>query len=359
MEDGQLCLGQQRYSVLITEEVPLDENVRKALGLEPCILEIGEEGLYLAEDDDNAAGARGFGGTDVPPGSAAGCASRRDRIRAVTPQRGTPVACRALQTNSGTLTRALSMTEGAQPNRVKRGEAPEAPEAPYLRVSWVRKEGVDLFLMVNEGEAEIRCMITPAARGAAEWWDPWTGRTEQAVADREGRFALLLPRRGSLILCVDPDGATASAEAAVPPFALPEYPQIHALARQNWRVTPLAGEASSFTLTADADGRLPSWTEQPGLARYSGWMAYETELSLPRDALLTLGDTRAMSRLFLDGQEAGMCMWSPHQYPIPAGRHALRLEICNTLANAYEGKPLPSGLMGPVTLQQEDGEESL
>ena len=64
-----------------------------------------------------------------------------------------------------------------------------------------------------------------------------------------------------------------------------------------------------------------------------------------------------MSRLFLDGKEAGMCMWSPHQYPIPAGTHALRLEICNTLANAYEGKPLPSGMMGPVALRMGDGAE--
>ena len=86
-------------------------------------------------------------------------------------------------------------------------------------------------------------------------------------------------------------------------------------------------------------------------------MAYETEVSLPQDALLTLGETHAMSRLFLDGQEAGMCMWSPHQYPIPAGRHSLHLEICNTLANAYEGTPLPSGLMGPVALRESRGAE--
>ena len=351
VEDGQLCLGQQRYNVLITEDVPLDETVRKALGLEPCLLAIGEEGLYLAEDDDNAADARGFGGTAVPPGSAADSASRRDRIRAVTPQRGAPVARRALKTSSGTVTRACSMTEGAQLNRAKRGET-----SP-LRVSWVRKEGINLFLMTNEGEEDVRCMITPAAQGAAEWWDPWTGRTEQAVADREGRFALSLPRRGSLILCVDPAGEPASAGTAVPPFALPEYPQVHPLAGQTWRVTPLAGETRPFILTADDGGRLPSWTEQPGLARYSGWMAYETELSLPRDALLTLGEVHAMSRLFLDGKEAGMCMWSPHQYPIPAGTHALRLEICNTLANAYEGKPLPSGMMGPVALRMGDGAE--
>ncbi|MGN0763849.1 MAG: hypothetical protein ACI4MK_10685 [Aristaeellaceae bacterium] len=395
VEDGQLCLGQQRYNVLITEDVPLDENLRKALGLEPCLLAIGEEGLYLAEDDDNAAEAlglveeapcacsmnegaqlnrakrgeapeasRGFGGNSVSPEESAttvACreagdgwadsASRRDRIRAVTPQRGAPVARRALRTSSGTAARVFSMTEGAQADRARRGET-----SP-IRVSWVRKEGVNLFLMVNEGEEDVRCMIAPAARGAAEWWDPWTGHTEQAVADREGRFALSLPRRGSLILCVDPAGEPASAETAVPPFALPEYPQVHPLAGQTWRVTPMAGETRPFTLTADDEGCLPSWTEQPGLARYSGWMAYETELSLPQDALLTLGETHAMSRLFLDGQEAGMCMWSPHQYMLPAGKHALRLEICNTLANAYEGKPLPSGMIGPVMLRMGDGEE--
>ena len=129
------------------------------------------------------------------------------------------------------------------------------------------------------------------------------------------------------------------------------------LAGQAWRVTPMTGDTPSFTLTADDEGCLSSWTEQPGMALYSGWVAYDTEVSLPWEALLTLGEVHAMSRLFLDGQEAGMCMWSPHQYLIPAGRHALHLEVCNTLANACEGKPLPSGLMGPVTLRFA-GEES-
>ncbi|MGN0746845.1 MAG: hypothetical protein ACI4ML_09235 [Aristaeellaceae bacterium] len=465
VENGQLCLGQQRYSVLITGDVPLDENVRDALGLQPCLVEIGEEGLYLADEDDNAAEARGLGGTNVPPEDAAASASRRDRIRAVTPQRGAPVArralqtssgtparacgmtegiqagsrenggepprgfggnsvspeesattvaCReagdgwadsasrrdriravtpqrgapvarrALQTSSGTPARACSMTEGAQPNRGKWGEAPEGaqpnrgkwgetpegaqpnrgkwgetPEAPLLRVSWVRKEGADFFLMVNEGEEEIRCGITPAVRGAAEWWDPWTGRSEPAVADREGRYALRLSRRGSLILCVDREAEPLTADDAVLPFALPEYPVCRPLAGQTWRVTPMTGDTPPFSLTADDEGCLPSWTEQPGLARYSGWAAYETELSMPRDGLLTLGEVHAMSRLFLDGREAGMCMWSPHQYLIPAGRHALRLEICNTLANAYEGAQLPSGLMGPVTLHSAVEEQAL
>ncbi|MGN1021244.1 MAG: hypothetical protein ACI4O7_12835 [Aristaeellaceae bacterium] len=331
VEDGQLCLGQQRYSVLITEDVSLDEDVRQALGLRPCLLEIGGEGLREAHD---AAGDGWTGG-----------ASRRDRIRAVTPQRGVPVARRAVQTGSGTAARVFRHA----------GSRGNGSEAPFLRASHVRKDGLDFILLVNEGEEEIRCMMTPAARGAAEWWDAWTGRTEPAVADRAGRYALTLPRRGSLILCVDPSGEPVCADEAVPPFALPEYPAEQPLAGQTWRVTPLTGDTPPFALTADAEGRLPSWTEQPGLAGYSGWMAYETGLSLPHEALLELGETRAMSRLILDGEEAGMCMWSPHRYLLPAGDHALRLEVCNTLANAYEGQSLPSGLMGPVTLRLPGG----
>ena len=103
-------------------------------------------------------------------------------------------------------------------------------------------------------------------------------------------------------------------------------------------------------LVTDGEGRLPSWTEQPGLAHYSGFMAYETELPLSAPAALDLGACSGITRAFADGQALGLHMWGPHTYALPAGMKKLRIEICNTPANAREHAVLPSGMLGPVTL---------
>lgn len=219
------------------------------------------------------------------------------------------------------------------------------PAAPDLRVTHVVKEGVDFYLMTNEGAEEIRGRLSVAAEGGAQWWNAWTGEIMPAGADGEGRYALRLGRRESIILCVSrelpvtcADKETEDAKTAQP------------LAGVRFTVTPLDGDHPAFALVTDGEGRLPSWTEQPGLAHYSGFMAYEAELPLSAPAALDLGACSGITRAFADGQALGLRMWGPHTYALPAGMKKLRIEICNTPANARERAVLPSGMLGPVTL---------
>ncbi|MGN0779684.1 MAG: hypothetical protein ACI4MJ_11080 [Aristaeellaceae bacterium] len=287
VENGMVCLGQQRYALVITQEVAMSAEAQAALGLQPCLLAVTSAGLRVLD------------GAETPDAAPAGC----ERIHALRPMGSTPAELRTIG-----------------------GHTPAA-----LRTSWVKKDGLDFFLLVNEGEEDIRCMITLPVRGAAQWWDAWTGRTEDALTDGQGQYALTLPRRGSLVLCVDTAGEPMLADTPREAFAPPELRNLRPLHGQTWRVTLPGQDSPALTVVTSPDGHLPTRQELPSLTHEKGWAVYETDIVLTEDCLLDAGEGHAMSRLTLDGQEAGMHMWPPHRYVIPAGMHTLRLFLCGTL----------------------------
>jgi len=220
------------------------------------------------------------------------------------------------------------------------------PDAPDLRMSHVVKDGLDFYLLVNEGEETVSGCLNVRARGLAQWWNAWTGDIRPALISPQGFYHLELGRRESIILCIDP-----SQEPAVgvvtpqPPFApQPTRP----LAGAVWTLTRADGMTA--TLAADASGCLPGWETIPGWADYSGWVTYETEVDAGWSASIDLGDVRAMARIFAGDCELAFRMWGPYRSSLPQGRYRLRVEAANTMANQMEGKPLPSGLLGPVVM---------
>ena len=70
--------------------------------------------------------------------------------------------------------------------------------------------------------------------------------------------------------------------------------------------------------------------------------------------LLDLGEAHEVVRLWVNGQEIGVRMWKPYVYDISralrSGTNVVRVAVTNSLANAYDGKSYPSGLIGPVRL---------
>lgn len=216
----------------------------------------------------------------------------------------------------------------------------DAP-APFLRSTHVIHAGQHLYLLVNEGEEPINCRLRVNATGSAEWWNAWSSAMIPAAQDPEGFYTLHLNRRESIVLAIDPHGKPLVAQRPVQTVQT----RIQPLAGQTFRVTPVSGGAP-FTLCTDAQGCLPPWAD----TTYSGWMVYETELTLTQPAQLHLGSITGMTRCTVDDCEVGMRMWSPHTYVLNPGTHQLRIEVCNTLANAYDHKPLPSGILGPITL---------
>ena len=227
----------------------------------------------------------------------------------------------------------------ALPDNLPR-DAVITPAAPDLRVSHVVKEGLHYYLLVNEGEGHVEGRLHIPVNGAAEWWNAWTGETIPAALNEQGAYTLTLPRRESIILCIDPVGTAQTAEV---PAMVCQVSQ--PLSGQEWKLTR-QDDGAVLMLAADENGVLPGW--EGCWPDYSGWVTYETELSPQDRSAIDLGDVRAMVRVMADGVEIGHKYWSPYVFALPAGAVRLDIEVCNTMANRMEEKALPSGLLGPV-----------
>lgn len=94
-----------------------------------------------------------------------------------------------------------AMAEGIRRDVVLREPAED------LRSMHVSREGVEFYLLVNEGEQTIDTTLTCRSRGRAEWFDAWSGRFEPCEtlrADRDGiSVRLRLEKHESRVLCVE------------------------------------------------------------------------------------------------------------------------------------------------------------
>ncbi|GAA2335515.1 twin-arginine translocation signal domain-containing protein [Streptomyces cuspidosporus] len=119
-----------------------------------------------------------------------------------------------------------------------------------------------------------------------------------------------------------------------------------------------------WTLTLDKDGAEPvvrplgGWTDLD--PRFSGSATYTKDLTLTREDLdgrrlhLDLGEVREVARVTVGGTALPPMLWAPYTVDITdllrPGVTTVTVRVANTLANE-RGKPLPSGLFGPVTLR--------
>jgi hypothetical protein len=226
----------------------------------------------------------------------------------------------------------------------------------------VRKEGLDLYALFNEGDTVLAGTLSVATIGRPGWWDPWHNETFDAEivmpldnrADRPVEAAgptvyLSLERRESRVLVVMP-GQHGVAVAAGDGAGTPE--PIPIAVPGPWRVMDMEGRA----VTALAPG---DWTTQRDLELFSGTLVYETELTLPRPPErieLDLGVVGDSAVVIVNGARLGSALWAPYRITRGSkawrsGRNLLRVEVTNSSANSYEGAMRPSGLIGPVTLR--------
>lgn len=226
-----------------------------------------------------------------------------------------------------------------------------SPACASLRISRVSKDGISFYAIVNEGEEAYTGVLEIREQGAAEVWEPWTGRCVLAGSEltAEGqRIALRVERRECLIVAVDPTRAPAEPAAG---WSAPREVKPLLDLSEGWRVVdgPWTGELAALT----------SWTEWEGLKHHSGTMTYERsfeegQIEGAERVLLDLGEAHEFVRLWVNDQEIGVRMWKPYVYDISkalkSGTNVLRVAVTNSLANAYDGKSYPSGLIGPVRL---------
>ena len=218
------------------------------------------------------------------------------------------------------------------------------PAHTDLRVSHVRRAGLDLFYVVNEGEGQIEGVLRIPAVGAVEAWDLLRGtrRVVPATSVGDGSdLPLRLPRRESLILAIDPRGQPLTTAAEKTPSASQDIPA------SAWTISTPDGHDCPGLAVGD-------WSQQAGWELFSGTLVYRTRIDLPAaGGRLDLGEVGQIAEYRLDGQVIGVSLWAPYSLPLPAGcagTHLLEIHITNSMANEYEGAQLPAGLIGPVHL---------
>lgn len=190
-----------------------------------------------------------------------------------------------------------------------------SPAQPLLRVAALRFHGIPCWMLVNEGEEEIRADVTLPLPGPLGQYDLWTGERSRlpAVSTADGaRFALRLPRRGSLLLFV--------------------------CAEAEWRSLP---ERENLSVVAP-DFRLES-EDAAACSRI-----YKAALPPCDTDVIVQVNAEEMAELFVNGKACGAAFWPPQRFRVPAAltegkTAALLLRVTGSRANVY-GRPVPYGL---------------
>lgn len=225
------------------------------------------------------------------------------------------------------------------------------PQSASIRVSTVVKDNLMFYVIVNEGEERYEGAFLTKQSGKMECWNPWTGMCEEAVAKRtsEGQHVqLTVERRECLILVIDPSHEGTDSCSLFAPLE-----QVMNLSSE-WRIV-FEDRREEGQMQA-----LTSWTDWEGMARCSGSVIYEksfelADLSQWAQAELDLGSVHEQAHLWVNGRSAGVRMWNPYTFDIgqflQVGVNVLKVSVTNSLANQFDGKSFPSGMLGPILLR--------
>ncbi|MBE6662335.1 MAG: hypothetical protein E7606_03520 [Ruminococcaceae bacterium] len=90
-----------------------------------------------------------------------------------------------------------------------------------------------------------------------------------------------------------------------------------------------------------------SWTEQ-GQPFYSGIVTYAFDADIPaslKAPTIVFPSLMAAAKVYVDGTLVGSAIRAPYRFALPAGKHRITVEVCNTLANTLEAFREPSGIL--------------
>ena len=211
---------------------------------------------------------------------------------------------------------------------------------------------MDLYLLVNEGEDALEGALSLRSCGALELWDPMDGSVRPWPAEVEGgrlNARLRIERRQLLVLCVDP-ARTPDTRAEVPPLPGEALMEIAG----PWQAAGPDGKPCSAPCPGD-------WAREREWETFSGTLRFSTRFRLPAGCpdgplFLDLGRVGDIAQVALGGRPIGARAWAPYVFELGplarGGEHVLQVSVTNSMANAYEGLQMPSGLLGPVTVRR-------
>ncbi|MFK0066656.1 glycosylhydrolase-like jelly roll fold domain-containing protein [Streptomyces sp. NPDC091046] len=267
------------------------------------------------------------------------------------------------------------------------------PAHDAVRVLRVRRGADTVFLINNESGARVRTVAALPATGLPETWDPATGTGGPAPVYRATKDGVRVPldldpyRTAVVVVRGGHRERPHLTESTVPVLAVERHGHVlratveasaagshrlvgadgghryHGTVRVDDPLAPLPVDGD-WTLTFEREGAEPvtgplgSWTEHDEL--FSGSATYTTDIDVDaarlhgRRVLLDLGDVRDVAEVSVNGTALPPLLWAPFVADVTghlrAGRNRLRVRVANTLSNERK-KPLPSGLLGPVSLR--------
>lgn len=260
-----------------------------------------------------------------------------------------------------------------------------APDVEWLRgkLDWIhRRDGAaDIYFVCNQDKEPINTEITFRIGGRQpEIWNPLTGERRDAAAftQENGRTRVPIsfdPYGSMFVIFRKPIAVLAKGRAKDNDMRLTQVAEISS----PWTVAfdPAWGGPASVTFTTLSD-----WTKHPaeGVRNYSGTATYRTTFSKPvgnGPFVLDLGNVAEMAQVRVNGKDLDRVIWTPpYRIALPADlkptENQLEIRVANTWWNRLladqalpkenrltrtnvslkpGGKLLPSGLLGPVTLE--------
>ena len=236
----------------------------------------------------------------------------------------------------------------------------------------------DIYYVTNRKDrAEPTTLTFPVSGKAPEWWDAATGTAKPLdYTSLDGRTSI------SLTLTSHQSGFVVFRNTGAASLAIPEPVRMPLAALAGpWTVTfqPGRGAPESTVLPQLAD-----WSKHPdaGVRHFSGTATYRQSFKLAAKIagrlMLDLGDVREVAEVLVNGKSAGVLWKPPYRADLTGlarpGTNTLEVRVTNLWVNRLIGDaqpgakpntfttlktyradaPLrPSGLMGPVTLENE------
>lgn len=248
-------------------------------------------------------------------------------------------------------------------------------------------EDREIYFLANRSDRPVQVTATfRVAQGAPEYWDPVTGRIRALPEFTRTGQRTSIPLEFDAYesgFVVFPTQHRAVTPLQSPALAnrIPVVP-VGAL-EGAWDVEFESGKGAPAAVRFET---LEDWTlrPEPGIRHYSGLATYRKTFDLPSSVrvnpgtplYLDLGDVRVMARVRLNGRDCGVVWTAPWRVDIAeavqAEANALEIDVANLWPNRMIGdagstqapytsttyRPyratdplLPSGLIGPVTLE--------
>jgi len=250
-----------------------------------------------------------------------------------------------------------------------------------------RSKGADIYFVSNQQDKSVSAECTFRAAGRQpELWDAVTGECRDAVAFKiaGGRTTvpLELAPRGSLLVVFRKSASSTKGPAA---SNFPELAQVGKISGP-WTVKFDAKWGGPKSVEFKT---LEDWTKRPekGIKYYSGKATYHKTFDLPNTSrgvgerlYIDLKRVRNVARVRLNGKDLGVIWTAPWRVEITGAikpsANKLEIDVINLWPNRLIGDAaepkeerltktnvtkfkansplLPSGLLGPVTLQSAD-----